>query len=184
MKKIFVACCICVVSLFCVQVKAQDISNCDYDDFIIGSGSLEIANGKYVFHFETEMDSYAFEGNSSDPLVPQLQKALAEAKPDPDGMFDKSIALLTSMDAPVGATAYEIASLYIQPNIVEKASYYIVGVCIPETSECWKVKIMKFSPAASRIKNGILNLEGEVAVVYYTDDGTVISMCEDMNSNY
>ncbi len=176
--------CILCFILLCFDAKASDISKCDYDDFLIGNGSIEISGGKYIFNFATEMDSYTFEGASSAPLVSQVQKAIANAKPDPESSFGKTFVLLTSMEAPICATAYESASLYIQPDITEKASHYIVGVCIPESSDCWKVKIVKFSPSASHIKNGTLDLSGKVAVVTYTDDGTVLAMYEDMNADY
>lgn len=171
-KQCFATLILCFVTCPTI-VNASDISQCDYDDFLYGSGSIKIAGGVYTLEIGDEMNSYLFQGDASSPFVSQVQEAFAKAQEN-----GSDILLLTSLDVPVCATTPKTQSLYIQ-SFLEKAHYYAVGVCEPETDNCWKMKIVKYSPATHTIKNGELQLVGQIATVIYADEKTIISIYTD-----
>lgn len=125
------------------EIKVPNLSQCDYDETLYGSGKITVAKDIYSFNFTAEEigDEYVFVGSVNEPLFAQIQNALSKAKTNEFGA--KDIVLFMSMNKPICASAFERASLYIQPGIIEKNDAYIVGVCIPETSGCWKMKINK-----------------------------------------
>lgn len=162
------------------EVKQFDLNQCNYDDILYGTGQLTVNKNTYAFNFDTEMDSYTFVGSTSEAIFGQIQDALTNAKPDIYGL--KSIALFTNSEELVCASAFESSSLYIQPNILEKDTHYVVGVCTPETSDCWKMKISKSSYLASTLRStGTLPEEGKVCILNYLPNDNILSLYEDMN---
>ena len=163
---------------------ANDLSNCDYDDVFYGYGELTISNGNYSFAFEgMDGNGYVFTGSADAPVVSQIQYALANAKMGESG--GEEIVVLMSMNKPVCASVVETLSLYVQPGIIEKQAYYVVGVCFPESSDCWNMKIGKSSHLATTLKrNGKLEFEGKVCVISSSPDGDILSLYEDTNADY
>ena len=128
--------------VFSTNVFAEE----QYDDIKIGNiTNYHILNKKYYFDFqeaEDVPDSYTFTGNIDDNIDKQVKKTLKEISRNKQ----KNVAIKFSMNSPVAIQSVNESQLYIQPSPVQKSDYAIVGVCIPETDDCWKMKILKDNP--------------------------------------
>ena len=62
--------------------------------------------------------------------------------------------------------------LYIQPSLVQKNDHAIVGVCIPETDDCWKMKIFKDNPQYTEVTT---SLQGNEVTAYYTEENELLT---------
>ena len=174
---------VALMSLHASVATAKDISQCNYDEVVYGSGAITINKDTYFFEFEDEIgNSYVFNGFLKDPLFAEIKDSLATAKPTPQG--DKNIVLMMSMNKPVCASLFNVDSLYVQPGLVEKDTYYSIGVCTPETDDCWKMKINKKSVlGGGQLKgSGKLPEEGKVSTVYSSPGGDIFSLYE--NSDF
>ncbi len=165
------------------KANIDDLTNCDYDSLYYGFGTLKDDGVTYELDMSDESgEGYLFKGSVNDIFYKQTKAALEATKPNEYGM--KEIILLTSLDEPVCATTATQESLYLQKGMIEKPDYYVVSVCLPETSHCWKLKINKKSPLAMDVKNRSLPEEGKICVITYTPDKSILGLYEDENAEY
>lgn len=144
----------------------------DYDTVLIGNiSNYHTINGKYYFDFEEgeeAPDSYTFTGQAKDFIDIQTQKALNDIAKNKQ----KFIAIKLSMDRPVDIQSVTEKQLYIQPSPIQKNDHALVGVCLPETDDCWKVKIAKNNPQFKEITTSI---PGNEVIAYYTKDRELLA---------
>ncbi len=149
--------------------KANDMSKCEYEEALYGVANLTVAKGVYSLSLDTEMDAYTFVGSVEEDFFASADSALKAVTPNESGF--KHLIVYTGLDGPVCAASYTVETLYIQPDVSVSGSkdYYGVGVCIPETSHCWTLKISKGSQMAEVIEtnNGKLPTEGKICNVHY-----------------
>lgn len=153
--------------VFSTNVFAEE----QYDDIKIGNiTNYHILNKKYYFDFqeaEDVPDSYTFTGNIDDNIDKQVKKTLKEISRNKQ----KNVAIKFSMNSPVAIQSVNESQLYIQPSPVQKSDYAIVGVCIPETDDCWKMKILKDNPQYGEITT---SLQGNEVTAYYTEENELL----------
>lgn len=154
--------------VFSTNVFAEE----QYDDIKIGNiTNYHILNKKYYFDFqeaEDVPDSYTFTGNIDDNIDKQVKKTLKEISRNKQ----KNVAIKFSMNSPVAIQSVNESQLYIQPSPVQKSDYAIVGVCIPETDDCWKMKILKDNPQYGEITT---SLQGNEVTAYYTEENELLT---------
>ncbi len=151
---------------FYAASSASALENCDYDEVAIGYGSVSVENGNYTLSFEVgDGYSYEYKGSTQDKLFKDIQKTFQTAQKNEMG--GQNIALFKSLDSPVCASDYTEEILYVQPGTITKDKYSVIGVCIPETSDCWKLKINANHPQFNTfIKEGKSIHEGKTWRVY------------------
>lgn len=153
--------------VFSTNVFAEE----QYDDIKIGNiTNYHILNKKYYFDFqeaEDVPDSYTFTGNIDDNIDKQVKKTLKEISRNKQ----KNVAIKFSMNSPVAIQSVNESQLYIHPSPVQKIDYAIVGVCIPETDDCWKMKILKDNPQYGEITT---SLQGNEVTAYYTEENELL----------
>ena len=153
--------------VFSTNVFAEE----QYDDIKIGNiTNYHILNKKYYFDFqeaEDVPDSYTFTGNIDDNIDKQVKKTLKEISINKQ----KNVAIKFSMNSPVAIQSVNESQLYIQPSPVQKSDYAIVGVCIPETDDCWKMKILKDNLQYGEITT---SLQGNEVTAYYTEENELL----------
>lgn len=154
--------------VFSTNVFAED----QYDDIKIGNiTNYHLLNEKYYFDFqesEDAPDSYTFTGDIDDNIDKQVKKVLKDISKNKQ----KNIAIKFSMNSPVAIQSVNEEQLYIQPYPIQKSDHAIVGVCIPETDDCWKMKILKDNPQYAEITT---SLQGNEVTAYYTEENELLT---------
>lgn len=144
----------------------------NFDNIMIGLiSNYHVSNEKYYFDFSEEEDapdSYTFTGNIDDNIDKQVKKTLKEISRNKQ----KKVAIKFSMNSPVAIQSVNESQLYIQPSPVQKSDHAIVGVCIPETDDCWKMKILKGNPQYAEITT---SLQGNEVTAYYTEENELLT---------
>ena len=154
--------------VFSTNVFAEE----QYDDIKIGNiTNYHIVNKKYYFDFqeaEDAPDSYTFTGNIDDNIDKQVKKTLKEISRNKQ----KNVAIKFSINSPIAIQSVNESQLYIQPSPIQKNDHAIVGVCIPETDDCWKMKIFKDNPQYTEVTT---SLQGNEVTAYYTEENELLT---------
>ncbi len=169
-KKMFLFLFCGVFCLWAGLSQAQDIDVCDYDDMMIGSGTIENIEGVFTLDF-SDMGGNGIrrEIAANHPIIAMFQDAAKHAELDPETGV-KEFAVLMSLNEPVCAVNFQKRTLFFG-QYVEKDAYYAVSVCVPETSHCWIMKINKNSALGGEIRAyGIERAPSELSVVISTGD--------------
>ena len=113
----------------------------EYDSIKVGIlYNYTTSNGKYSFEFEegeNAPESYTYTGKVDNTIDTQIKKIMQKNK----NIQNITVAIKLDMDTPVFVQAVTETQLYIQPDPVKRNGYTVIGVCIPETDDCGKMKI-------------------------------------------
>ena len=158
--------------IFTIVFSTNAFAEEQYDDIKIGNIiNYFLLNKKYYFDFQEDEEtpeSYTFTGNIDDNIDKQVKKTLKEISRNKQ----KNVAIKFSMNSPVAIQSVNESQLYIQPSPVQKSDHAIVGVCIPETDDCWKMKILKGNPQYAEITT---SLQGNEVTAYYTEENELLT---------
>lgn len=158
--------------IFTIVFSTNAFAEEQYDDIKIGNIiNYHLLNKKYYFDFQEDEEapeSYTFTGNIDDNIDKQVKKTLKEISRNKQ----KNVAIKFSMNSPVAIQSVNESQLYIQPSPVQKSDHAIVGVCIPETDDCWKMKILKGNPQYAEITT---SLQGNEVTAYYTEENELLT---------
>lgn len=139
------------------------LSRLEYDDVLIGSlSNYKVVRGEYFVDFN-EVDEWHFHGSVDNSFHSYLQYTVNSFS---NG--ENLAAVLFSMDKPVAVVPVFKRQLYIQPGPVLRKDYAVIGVCEPETDDCWKLRIFKANPQYEQVTK---SLPGHEAVVFVTEGG-------------
>lgn len=165
-----------LVILF-TSFHSANASNEDYDEVKIGNiSNYRIESGKYFVDFDEGEDapeSWTFSGYVDSDFNKKIKKVmqyLSLNKPNSD-----IVAIKFNMNAPISIQPVTAMRLYIQPSPLKKSDYAIIGVCEPETDNCWKMKIYKENPQYNVV---IESLVASEATIFFTDDNEILACYE------
>ena len=148
-----------------------------YDDVKIGNiSNYKIESGKYSIDFDEGEDapeSWTFSGSINSNFNKQLKKVmqyLSLNKPNSD-----IVAIKFNMNTPISIQPVTAMRLYIQPSPLKKSDYAIIGVCEPETDNCWKMKIYKENPQYNQVIESFIASE---VSIFFTGENEILACYE------
>lgn len=156
---------------------SANASNENYDDVKIGNiSNYKIESGKYSIDFHEGEDApelWTFSGSINSDFNKQLKKVmqyLSLNKPNSD-----IVAIKFNMNTPISIQPVTAMRLYIQPSPLKKSDYAIIGVCEPETDNCWKMKIHKENPQYNQVIESFIASE---VSIFFTGENEILACYE------
>ena len=153
-----------ILVILLTPFHSANASNEKYDDVKIGNiSNYKIESGKYSIDFDEGEDapeSWTFSGSINSDFNKQLKKVmqyLSLNKPNSD-----IVAIKFNMNT-------------IQPSSLKKSDYAIIGVCEPETDNCWKMKIYKENPQYNQV---IESFTASEVSIFFTGENEILACYE------
>lgn len=85
------------------------------------------------------------------------------------------VAIKFNMNTPISIQPVTAMRLYIQPSPLKKSDYAIIGVCEPETDNCWKMKIHKENPQYNQVIESFIASE---VSIFFTGENEILACYE------
>ena len=166
-----------ILVILLTPFHSANASNEKYDDVKIGNiSNYKIESGKYSIDFDEGEDapeSWTFSGSINSNFNKQLKKVmqyLSLNKPNSD-----IVAIKFNMNTPISIQPVTAMRLYIQPSPLKKSDYAIIGVCEPETDNCWKMKIYKENPQYNQVIESFIASE---VSIFFTGENEILDCYE------
>ena len=146
-----------ILVILLTPFHSANASNEKYDDVKIGNiSNYKIESGKYSIDFNKQLK--------------KVMQYLSLNKPNSD-----IVAIKFNMNTPISIQPVTAMRLYIQPSSLKKSDYAIIGVCEPETDNCWKMKIYKENPQYNQV---IESFTASEVSIFFTGENEILACYE------
>ena len=151
-----------ILVILLTPFHSANASNEKYDDVKIGNiSNYKIESGKY---------SIDFINSDFNKQLKKVMQYLSLNKPNSD-----IVAIKFNMNTPISIQPVTAMRLYIQPSPLKKSDYAIIGVCEPETDNCWKMKIYKENPQYNQV---IESFAASEVSIFFTGKNEILACYE------